>query len=698
MKTKSVRQWLFGGAFLAGIFFATSIFGQTNLNFNGISATVEGAIQLSWNSTPNEIYEIDEADALATNADGSTAWNQLYTAYPSQGTNTIWLDTGNYSIVPPILHPKYMPARFYRILYTGTNTAPSPSVAVVSPSSGDVLSGQITVSVVAATPLPELNTKLYVDGQEMDMSDDGTNYVINTCEWPNGPHTLFATATARSAFSGPDGVYPIYTGYGVSSFVPVTFNNLISQIAFSQVFFEPSLGQTQEVTANFAANCNWTLQIQDVNSNTVRNASGSGISMTFDWDGMGDGETNIPDGAYTYLISAQVNGQPIIIGGGSGGSGGSGGVPSPAFAPSTGEFGPTQLWAQPSDGSGVAVPFFVYPPGFDTNDLNIFEAPVTWSLAPTTPMSHRATSAVIVSGVSQASPEYSGPSSQDSSAPTRPWTAGVKNPAGTFAIGYYSWPTPQFVNIPQNGIPYPATGVCHLNGFNASTFEFPSLPEAQEACVNMYKAMNDCGWKMAFVHGDQDLPVNSIRRTDLGGGAVFTQATIGLFIDHGAYGTDPDYSYWSSGSKQIYFRSDVDGGDNGWLRMCQFGFGGNLNWMGILACYSLCDPNFGSMVGHGAIPLNTTHLICGCETDSAVDVKIGAFWTKNMLKQKQSITQAWFNAGSTQYAGEDIDYAIIFRVAGYPECINDSVANNTAPSSPSSSPGNLIHTDKQVFP
>lgn len=322
-----------------------------------------------------------------------------------------------------------MPARFYRILYTGTNTAPSPFVTVVSPSNGDVLSGQITVSVVATSTLPELNTTLYVDGQEMDMSDDGTNYVINTCEWPNGPHTLFATATARSGFSGPDGIDPIYTGYAVSSFVPVTFNNLISQIAFSQVFFEPSLGQTQEVTANFAANCNWTLQIQDVNSNTVRNASGSGNSMTFDWDGTGDGETNIPDGVYTYVISAQENGQPSVIAGGSGGSGGGGSVPSPDFTPATGESGATQLWAQPSDGSGVAVPFFVYPPGFDTNNLNIFEAPVTWGLAQTAPVSRQASTAVLVSSGRGTGGGYSGSSSQSSSAPTRPPTAGVKNPA-----------------------------------------------------------------------------------------------------------------------------------------------------------------------------------------------------------------------------------------------------------------------------
>jgi len=33
-----------------------------------------------------------------------------------------------------------------------------------------------------------------------------------------------------------------------------------------------------------------------------------------------------------------------------------------------------ELWAMPADGSGAAVPFAIYPPGFNTNDLLIFEA------------------------------------------------------------------------------------------------------------------------------------------------------------------------------------------------------------------------------------------------------------------------------------------------------------------------------------
>jgi hypothetical protein len=220
--------------------------------------------------------------------------------------------------------------------------------------------------------------------------------------------------------------------------------------------------------------------------------------------------------------------------------------------------------------------------------------------------------------------------------------------------------------------------------------------------VNMERTMKRYGWQLAFEKGDQNLPVNSIRRGDQGGGEIFTAATIGLFLDHGDYGLDPDYNPGSSGSKQTYFRSDADGGDNGWLRMCQFGFGGNLNWMAILACNSLCDPNFSSMASVGAIPLKTTHLVCGCASLAAVGEDIGAYWAKNMLSfwSPETVANAWFDAGIKQYKYSTnlTGTTIIFRVAGYPECMSDTVQNNTAPTSPSPTPRNLTKIDKQVYP
>ncbi len=716
MKKRFTIHGILSGVLLLGLLLTQHTFGQSALQFTGISATDEGAIRLTWISQPNEVYEIDEADALIDTNTGSITWNKLYGDYPSQGTNTFWLDTGNYNLVPPILHPKNVPMRFYRIVDEGADTtSDEPTVSIVSPANNYGASGELSISVVAATDQPVLSgTKLYVDGQEMQMADSTTNYVngstnyeadtysINTCEWGNGSHILFATATARSGLSGPSGNFPIYTGHAVSTYVPVTFSNLISRTAFSQPFFEPSLGQTQEVTATFAANCDWTLQIVDESSNAVRTVTGSGNSMTFDWDGTGDGGTNIPDGVYYYLIAAQTNGlSNQISGGGSGASGDGGSPPAPAFASSLfANSDSTELWATPANGSGHAVPLAIYPPGFDTNGLVIFAASQSEMQARN--LSFSSTESFNAGSVG---PDYAGPSAQSTTVPMRPPTGPVKNAVNNYAIGYYSFPNPRTVSIPQNGIPYPTTGVCHLDGSNRSQISLDNIPEADMTAVNMIQTMKKKGWKLAFEKADQDLPVNSIRRSDqgYGGSEIFTQATIGLFMGHGDYGTDPDYSAGASGSEQTYFCSSNpnDSGNNVWLRMCQFGFGGNLKWMAILACNSICDPNYSSMLSAGGIPLKTTHLLCGTDSISWMEENIGANWAINMIGKNQQIVNAWFNAAHDAYKEAQpgvITNTVTFRVAGYPECMTDTVVTNTAPSNPSSAPGNLVEQHQQVYP
>ena len=289
-------------------------YAQTNLNFNNASATVEGAIRLSWNGTPNEYYEVDYADSLADTNTGTITWKALYEDYPSQGTNTFWLDTGNYLNDPEAPHPSKADMRFYRIVLSGTNTGPPPFVSILSPANGSSATGNIDVSVLAGSDQPLLSTKLFVDGQEMQDPSSTTNYtlggtnyisdtyVLNTCEWPNGAHTLFATSECRSGPSGAPEVPATLIGRAVSAFHNATFDNLITRVSFSEAFFMPEDGDTQRVSAVFAANCNWALQILDVASNAVRTITGSGGSMVFNWDGTGNGGADLPVGTYMLLI------------------------------------------------------------------------------------------------------------------------------------------------------------------------------------------------------------------------------------------------------------------------------------------------------------------------------------------------------------------------------------------------------------
>ena len=365
---KTVQKIIMGSALATAL--ASTGFAQNNLQFTGVNATPEKAIQLHWASNTNEVYEIDYANALATNADGSTAWFKLYDDYPSHGTNTFIADAGNYDVTPEIPHPDLSPMRFYRVQLVENNSSPTnPTISIISPANGDTLSGTATIQVSASSPEILDGIRLYIDGEEQWSSINDSNFVINTCEWPNSSHVIFATVKSQSGFEGVANGGFITFGRAVSPYVSVTFSNLISRFHFSQPYFEPALGETQQVTAAFAANCNWTLQIQDVNSNIVRTATGSGNSMEFDWDGTGDGEASIPDGVYTYLLSAETNGEADeIVGGGSGGSGG-GSPPSPDFTFSD----PPELWVMSAD-SEDAVPLAIYPPGFDTNSLTIFSA------------------------------------------------------------------------------------------------------------------------------------------------------------------------------------------------------------------------------------------------------------------------------------------------------------------------------------
>jgi hypothetical protein len=242
-------------------------------------------------------------------------------------------------------------------------------VAINTPTNNTIASGEITITVTAFTDQPVLSgTKLYVNGQEMPMADTTTNYTditgvtnyevdtynINTCEWLNTTNILFATAECQTGRGDLLGSGPIATGHGVSPFVSAIFNNLVEGISFSQPTFDPSSGQTQQVTAFFPLNSDWTLNIVDINSNIVQTATGSGNSMLYNWDGTANG-TNLPNGIYYYYITAATNGlaNEVVTGGGGGGGGG-GGVPSPSFARSSSITSDVlQMWAVPADSESV---------------------------------------------------------------------------------------------------------------------------------------------------------------------------------------------------------------------------------------------------------------------------------------------------------------------------------------------------------
>jgi hypothetical protein len=695
---------------------ATTTFAQTNLQFTAATSTDEQAIRLSWASQSNHVYQIQCANALATNADGSTAWFTLYDDYPSQGTNTFWLDSGNYYKNPPILHPKNMPMRFYRILDEGSDTtSDEPTISIVSPTNGFVASGSLTVSVAASTDQATLATKLYVDGQEMQMSDDGSNYVINTCEWGNGIHTLFATAKCTSDFEGPMGVglQSVAVGHAVSSYVPVTFNNLISRISFSEPLFNPDAGQTQQVSAVFAANSDWNLNIVDAFSNVVFTTTGSGTTMQYYWDGNGNGETSLPAGIYYYYISAQANGESsdIVIGGSSVSDGGT--VPSPSFARSSGassdSSSPTELWAVPADLSDGPVPLALYPPGVDTNDLTIFQAspaeiqslrPLVVHVKPNVAMNSGSTfSAEDTGGAPSAPASQSAPP-----APNRPPSTPAVKIAGTFGIAYQRCLSTNIsIVTPLNGFPVlPGQQAQHVklntNTMANVTLTMPAEPMFEDMANTFVAQMENGGWSPSFVKVDDDLRASDLQ----GSGNVFNQVNLGFLMLHGSYGTTIDYN--ANQTLDIYFAVENRANNNAsWVRLSDMSLGSansatnSLRWMVIFACNSLRQANYNSMNNGGTLPINNKlHLLFGGNSLIYPNENIAGLWARAILGLSfiypQQLRSAWYDSARTSYGIGTYPNTIKLATAGWTDNFNDTLQSTNGTS------GDLQYESVQVYP
>lgn len=706
-----------------GLALAINTYAQTNLQFTAATSTDEQAIQLSWASTNGELYQIQYANALATNSDGSTAWQTLYDNYPSQGTNTFWLDTGNYNLAPQVLHPKYMPLRFYRILDEGPDSLTDvPTVTIGSLTNNMAATGELIFTVTAATDQPGLRgTILYVDGQEMQAADTATNYTIgstnyetdtysiNTCEWLNRTHVLFATTEAASQYSSQENGGAVLTGHGVSPFVSVLFSNLVEGISFSQPSFDPSLGETQQISAAFAANCDWTLNICDVYSNVVQTASGSGTSMLYNWDGTSNG-TNLPNGLYYYYICAQTNGQTsqAVSGGSIGGSGG-GSPPSPDMASSS-SFGSdsSELWAISANGND-AVPLALYPPGVDTNALTIVSAtPVQVKAARASVTRTSLSSAQFGSTDSCGfSPAVSGGGSSAAAqnapvTPLRPPNNPIRGLVGTIGVAADTY-TANGTNGPSVG---PLDNGLHVGLYiymqgSTAARPCPPRPEHKTEVSTFVKTMQFYGWSNPINEIDTQLNINDLR----GSGSKFNNVNMAIFLAHGTYGTTADYA--ANQCKQMYF-TVTSGGSAQYLRFSEMNLGGSgtngLKWMVLDPCFSLYHANWNSMNNAGIKPYNSNlHLILGAQTETWTNPRKWWNFAKYMNYGASTsagnynpltIRNAYYQANQDAFHGAQLPpgTSITLAVAGDSACLDDSFQAANTPS------GSWQWTSQSVYP
>jgi Bacterial Ig domain len=250
------------------------------LQFTDVRVTSGGAIQLYWSSESNAVYSIEYASELT---DSGTIWQTLYQDYPALGTNTFWTDAGDQNAQSVINHPRDGAMRFYRVVQTGTNDlANAPQVSIVSPTNNAVLTGDIEVSVSVTSSLTVNTIRLFVDGQEAGYQNDTeTNFVINTCQFGNGSHKIFAVVESSTGSETTGESADFVENYGVSSAASVTFDNFITDYRGKLRFQDPDETETNRFSANFAAYADWTLTITNQDGVAVRTETGTGFGMEF---------------------------------------------------------------------------------------------------------------------------------------------------------------------------------------------------------------------------------------------------------------------------------------------------------------------------------------------------------------------------------------------------------------------------------
>jgi len=556
----------------------------------------------------------------------------------------------------------------------------------------------VTVSASSSEVLSEV--KLYIDGEEQWMSNDGTNFLISTCEWPNGSHTIFATAKSQSVMEGVPHNDTITYGRSVSAYINVTFDNLITRFDFSEPFFEPSLGQTQFVSAIFAANVDWTLEIQNANNQDVLYVTGSGATMQYAWDGTGTNGVALPDGVYGYLLTVSTNGQAMPSpDGGDGGPDGPPGLRGATVATDEGDSTALPTSIDQAIALGLDYYFIVLP----MPRLNINGVWYSWEdvFGPVAPIqvpvprgviarllsiaNGTATDVSLNAGNTASLMDAGTPSSQSAKGPKKKPAVGVKNQSGTFGICYKTYGPAGFVaQEPPSGLVFPLQTHVAIDGFSAgsSLLHWGTLLSTKNEAMGFSKGMKIGGYKPKFIKADEQWGPLDIQKAALGGSSVFNTCNFGLLMSHGAYATSSEvdgvkYTYfplWDAKHGSSYVRlSDLDLGSTGV---------NGLRWMTFLTCNTFKAANVTSMANNSRLPDNDNlHLMLGANSYLYADNWLGFYYASNMVGAGKSIWQSFQDAGTAAY-GEDYNQpqnkpsmtnSVVFRVIGVNACLPDTL-------------------------
>ncbi|MEI7733099.1 MAG: hypothetical protein WCO56_26240 [Verrucomicrobiota bacterium] len=321
----NISQRVFGLLVVISVLAGPNIFGQTTnpppiqLQF---SKMTDSASLISWEAETGAVYQVESADMLdQTNLHG-LIWVVRETDWPSLGCQTKWMDVGDTAWIPRIFHPVFQNHRFYRVTRTGMATLPASSIALqlsqtnaALPSGTNSVQGDLDISVTltpADTNQTLSSVDIFVDGQRL-YSIPSTNFMvsINTTEWPNGPHEIYAVATLTDGgetIPGSDDEVATNAAnfsIGISPISVCVFSNYISRFFVAVPYFDPLTGQAQEITAAFPEDTYWRLTVLNYQYTPVHQFTGQSSTLYAAWNGNNQSDESIPYGYYDYYIEAR---------------------------------------------------------------------------------------------------------------------------------------------------------------------------------------------------------------------------------------------------------------------------------------------------------------------------------------------------------------------------------------------------------
>ena len=667
--TKQILLRLAAGCTLA-ISFTSNLLGQITIATPRVFSDDHRTVQLRWNSETGAVYQVESADLLDGVGSQGLQWVIRDADCASKGTNSLWLDVGDTRWIPRILHPVFQSQRFYRIQKVKQATK-TPPVVTIQFSQTNLVSSNFIVSVSAS--IVDTNQYLssvgvFVDGQKI-YSVLSTNFAvsINSTEWPNGQHEIYAIATT---FEGGDigETTPVddnqiqtndtSLAIGVSASMFPDFSNYISQFFVAIPFFQG--GQTQEITAVFAEDSNWRVTVVNYLDSPVRWFEGQGTSCYAAWDGNDQSGSPLPYGYYDYIIEARPSqyGPLSLTGGGSSSS---------MMAASSGEssdtttIAPTASYrrtpaAMQFSRTNTSIRETIAIPSLNASKPVTKTALLTKteSLFPSSPkeaMMAGLTSYFIkrpplppfrikTNGVWIALPQKEIPpleiqiplSTQEKFLESLETTLGLSLEGDSIQNGpqaanwsdttYYTR-TPD--RMPGNlffgfagtvGIGYqghhpskpPAYGG-PSGGVLASTPPWGKLKTASQLANNFSISMGQAGWRTSFLLGDDNLNSTNLAPVIPGvsSGTFASKCNFGLLVGHmtASANTDPDF-----GSTTPYFPiyASYQPGALQWIALPEMDFGNggsssHLRWMALYGCQSLTERDYSDLWSKFLLPM-----------------------------------------------------------------------------------------------